>query len=373
MTNSYEWKPRINCAVAANRDEFCVALTELEYDDPFSAIITFDGRRTQPWGRTDVQREINSVCALPRSSDLNQAQFAALSNEGDIYFVGQSTIREKIRGAGVQSPDAIGIGATFEVAVAINGLWVTGENGQLHERRGADDWQPIAIQQLQGERSGMEVSLSQIALAGEVGIYVLGTARPKSRGLSLEKTEQLKSNENWDDWFAAINESSSETAGSIGESLLFFWNGRDWREIQLPTKAVLRSIWVKSQSEIWIVGSNGAILKGNRNSGFKDVSFHGDQDKNLNSITGFRDRVVIASDYALHWFDGHILMPLKPKIDPSINKGVPTPLKVQAVDDVLFYFDYKHGVHRFDGENWEEIIIPSELLERNFKGLPPRG
>ena len=82
--------------------------------------------------------------------------------------------------------------------------------------------------------------------------------------------------------------------------------------------------------------------------------------------------MVIASDYALHWFDGHLLSPLKPKIDPFINRNVPTPLKVQAVDDVLFYFDYKHGVHRYDGENWEEIVIPPELLEREFKGLPPR-
>jgi hypothetical protein len=36
---------------------------------------------------------------------------------------------------------------------------------------------------------------------------------------------------------------------------------------------------------------------------------------------------------------------------------------VQAADDVLFYFDYRQGIHRFDGKVWEEI----------FKGLAPRG
>jgi hypothetical protein len=79
--------------------------------------------------------------------------------------------------------------------------------------------------------------------------------------------------------------------------------------------------------------------------------------------------MVIASDYALHWFDGHLLSPLKPILDPSINRNIPTPLKVQAVDDVLYLFDYKHGIHIFDGVKWAEIEIPPELLEREFKGL----
>jgi hypothetical protein len=132
------------------------------------------------------------------------------------------------------------------------------------------------------------------------------------------------------------------------------------------------AFFAETADRIWIVGTGGMILLGTAEAGFKDISFHGDRDKNLLSITKFRERMVIASDYALHWFDGHILTPLKPRLNALVNKGVPTPLRVQAVDDVLFYFDYKHGVHRFDGENWEEIVIPPELLERNFKGLPPR-
>jgi hypothetical protein len=83
--------------------------------------------------------------------------------------------------------------------------------------------------------------------------------------------------------------------------------------------------------------------------------------------------MVMASDYALHTFDGHLLSPLKPTIDVSINKGVPTPLKVQVVDGVMFYFDYKHGVCRWDGESWDWIDIPPELLKRDFTGLTARS
>lgn len=79
--------------------------------------------------------------------------------------------------------------------------------------------------------------------------------------------------------------------------------------------------------------------------------------------------MVIASDYALHWFDGHMLSSLKPSLDPTINKNVPNPVKVQAVDDILFYFDSKHGVQRFDGHEWTPIEIPAELFERDFKGI----
>lgn len=44
---------------------------------------------------------------------------------------------------------------------------------------------------------------------------------------------------------------------------------------------------------------------------------------------------------------------------------------MQAVDDVLFYFDYKQGVHRFDGASWEKIPIPPELLQREFRVWRP--
>ncbi|MCM2440129.1 hypothetical protein HGO34_10430 [Agrobacterium vitis] len=144
----------------------------------------------------------------------------------------------------------------------------------------------------------------------------------------------------------------------------------EWKRLETGTDDELRDIFIDSPQQIWAVGGSGVILKGNLADGFRNVAFHGDKDKSLLSITRFNGQIVIASGYALHWFDGHILSPLKPVLDASINRNVPTPLKIQAVDDVLYYFDYKHGVHTFDGERWTNIAIPPELLERDFKGLP---
>lgn len=151
---------------------------------------------------------------------------------------------------------------------------------------------------------------------------------------------------------------------------------REWREIAKPRSgkyypepATLSDIFIENKDKVWAVGGNGVILVGNAEHGFEDVSFKGDSE-GLISITKFKDKMVIASDYALHWFDGHMLTPLKPVLDPSVNKNVPNPVKVQAVDDILFYFDSKHGIHTFDGGHWTQIEIPPELLEREFKGLP---
>jgi hypothetical protein len=81
--------------------------------------------------------------------------------------------------------------------------------------------------------------------------------------------------------------------------------------------------------------------------------------------------VEAASDYGLHWFDGHILTPVEPVPDPSINRNVPNPLKVQATNSRLYYFDAKHGSHVYDGAEWAEITVPAELLQRDFAGLAP--
>ena len=363
------WKPRINCAAAASRDEFCIALTELEYDDPFSAIISYDGRLQQPWGRTDVQREINSVCVTADHHSGKPAQYAALSNEGDVYFLGTKTTREKIPGAGIQSPDAKGLGATFDIAMVNGNLWVTGANRQLYERQGANDWAriPLTSPSVPDSADGDTVDLSAILELGQGEALILGISRSAGRPSAVDTDENLRTSDNWDDWLSAIESDSKKVPEPAG--VLFHHKESKWLDVEIPNTKIPTDIYKSSTNDIWIVGYEGSILRGSLTTGFSEIAFHGDRDKNLLSITEFSDRMVIASDYALHWFDGHLLTPLKPKIDQFVNRNVPTPLKVQAVGDLLFYFDYKHGVHRFDGENWEQIVIPPELLERDFKGL----
>ena len=116
-------------------------------------------------------------------------------------------------------------------------------------------------------------------------------------------------------------------------------------------------ILVESHDTVWITGFNGTILRGNASTGFQEAGFHDDTERIL-SFTRFGDRYACAADYSLHWFNNHNLSPLR----PTSTDGVLSPLKVVAADDVLFFFDCRQGVQRFDETVWTEIKIPPVLL-----------
>eukprot|EP00913_Durusdinium_trenchii_P010529 g9873.t1 len=301
----------------------------------------------------------------------------------DVYALpmGDESSHLKIQGAGVYSDDAAGLGYVNAIAWVDDALFVTGYHSQLY-RLTADhaNW-------FNKDKLPVAPETYDYLVFGDIGgtsasdLYMTVTYSPTSTSRELTDEEQERMGrlylEGRNEEAYAIRE-AAEGASRVIEGRFYHWNGDEWRVVATPRSgryypepATLSDIFIETEDRIWTVGNNGVILLGNAKQGFQDVSFKGN-DENLRSITKFKDRMVIASDYALHWFDGHILSPLKPVLDPSINKNVPTPLKVQGVGDVLYYFDYKHGVFTFDGHQWTEIVIPPQLLEREFKGLPQR-
>jgi hypothetical protein len=367
---------RLRSGHGLSRTRFCIALHELEVDDQFSIILQYDGSFPQPWTRTETRRNISSVIGT-YENDTTASDYVATSDEGDVYFLeGEGVQPEKIPGAGLYSDDAQGLGAINGLAMISSGLHAFGLGGQLYSRDSTNAWGRLTISDDLVRKRGTFRAIEG-DLSGEA--YALGHLEAESWSDPEElEEEMLKAAERGDmQLFTQLRIQAERWADEQGlvritSGFLLYGSGTEWQRLDIGSEENLVGIFVETANQVWIVGTGGLILSGNSISGFRNISFHGDRDKNLISVTKFRDRIVIASDYALHWFDGHLLSPLKPKLDASINRGVPTPLKVQAVDDVLFYFDYKHGVHRFDGENWEEIVIPPELLERDFKGLPPR-
>ena len=69
------WVPRYLAAAVAPNGRFTVVLGERVYDDPFSAVISYDPRLSQPWSRVDVGREIMDVTYAP----VGQGELAAAS------------------------------------------------------------------------------------------------------------------------------------------------------------------------------------------------------------------------------------------------------------------------------------------------------
>jgi hypothetical protein len=368
---------RLRAGWAASGNRFCIALHEMESDDPFSIVLEYDGSFPQPWTRVEMRRNISSVIAAAVDSAADEI-YVAVSDEGDVYFLESVGLKsEKIPDAGLYSDDAQGLGAINGLALINNSLHAFGLGGQLYSRDLQGKWHRLSMpdekvtnrgtfRAVEGDLKGSAYALGHLEAERWTDPEEIEEAMLKAAeiGDMQRYTELRHEAERWADEQGIVRTTSG---------FLIHGSGNHWERLDIGSEENLVGVFAETADRIWIVGTGGMILLGTAEAGFKDISFHGDRDKNLLSITKFRERMVIASDYALHWFDGHILTPLKPRLNALVNKGVPTPLRVQAVDDVLFYFDYKHGVHRFDGENWEEIIIPSELLERNFKGLPPRG
>lgn len=364
------WKPSLQAAHALNTTAFSICMSEVEYDDPFTAILTYDARFAQPWARTDVDREIVDVTYADTDGD-GQAIPVALSNEGDVYLVRNSgTEWTHIKGAGILSADAIGYGSTYKVLPLGSNLIVIGAGRQLYRWDTSGQWETISAG---GAISvGYEAEeFTTLAPLEDGALLVASIQRPG--GLAGDFTQDPRYRENMtpNEIVGLINSRSAEASGGPKIARLHTYSNAGLKEHAVLGDLEVSCVERDSRNRLWLAGSESLLMGGNMTGGFKSVQLN-DEEVNFLSATWFRNALILASDYALHRFDEHILTPLKPKLNPKINKSVPNPLKVQAVGDVLFYFDYKHGVHRFDGENWEEIAIPPELLEREFKGLPLR-
>jgi hypothetical protein len=364
-----DWNPKIQAAYAARSDNFCIALAELEYDDPFSAIIFYDGSLKQPWGRIDVRREITAITAVNVADGGNR--YAALSNEGEVYYTEDASRQELLPGAGVARTG--GHGSMHALAPIQDGsLMAAGTSNQIF-RQGNGQWR-LDAPRISPPAGYLKPGYAAIALAGSRELYVGGSVFADSSPYDVTADPSYGDDMDEDAlaelFMKQMNASSAGISGPNPAGFALYFDGSTWQNLSIGAVQPILDVYADKASRVWMVGSQGLILAGNAATGFTDVSFHGDRDLNLLSVTKFKEMVIIASDHGLHSFDGYSLSPIKPLINPRRGPAVPTPLKVQAVDDVMYYFDYAKHIHRWDGQIWDEIIIPPQLLERNFNGLP---
>ena len=335
---------RLYAASARGRDNFCIAVVESDADDPYSYLLSYDGTLRQPWGRVDVQREVNAITVLGSS-------YVALSREGDVYILlPGGPLTEKISGAGTHSPDATGLGATIDIAAIGGVLHVVGDSGQVYRRDGPATWTSLAGPGLGVSAAYTSLTLRVVAGASPELIYVAGFASPAARSLTQSEMDEIAEAGQRGDTARIVEIIDSLTPPGVDLTIEgggFFRDVVGWHEIARPNRHGLHDIFVESPDKVWITGFDGTILCGSAGAGFTGVGFHGDTERIL-SFTRFGDRYACAADNSLHWFNGYNLSPLR----PTSTVGVISPLKVAAADDVLFFFDYRQGVHRFDGRDW---------------------
>ena len=181
---------RLRAAHAVSRDRFCVAIHEMEVDDPFSIILEYDGSFPQPWTRVEVLRNVASVSA-PANVSLGDRPYVAVSDEGDVFFLGEERIKtEKIRGAGIYSADADGSGAINGICHLEGRIYAFGFGGQIYFRDGQNVWVRLPIDDGQAARRGC---FAFIAGAQDFGTYAGGYLAAEFQLSPAElREEQLK-------------------------------------------------------------------------------------------------------------------------------------------------------------------------------------
>ena len=355
---------RLYAAAARSRDNFCIGIFNKDIEDPHSIVLSHDGALAQPWDRLDMPRDINDIA-------VNDGLYVALTREGDVYtLLPDGTVTEKIPGAGTHSSDATGLGATIGIASIGGMLHVVGDSGQIYRRDAPATWTSLGGPGLEVSAAYSSLTLRVVAGTDPELIYVAGFATPATRSLTTAQSDEMAEAGKRGDIARMVEIFNSLTPAGVDptiEGRAFFRDASGWTEIARPNRHGLHDIFVESRDKVWITGFDGTILRGNASAGFQEVGFHGDTERIL-SFTRFGDRYACAADRSLHWFNGHNLSPMRPT--SIVGSGL-APLKVVAVDDVLFFFSYRKGVHRFDGKDWTEIKIPPALLDKTVGEVVP--
>lgn len=360
------WRPTLRCGKALTRERFTISIGELEHDDPFTAILSYDGHDPQPWTRVDVHREIVDLAY----SAGNIPVPLVLSNEGDFYTLKENEANwSKIPGAGILSEDSSGLGATNGILVHEQDEYVFGASRQLYNRRGAEPWRTLSADSMQEPGYDAE-SFTDGIVCQDGSILIASSMQPTIPSGNFLQDRRYREDMSPQEVVALMDLRRNESSPGRHKTRLYRYHNEKFTAVDIPQAIYIRDLYQDPTGTIWIAGADGLLMRGRPGGEFERINLHGDS-QTLLSLAWFRGNLIVASDYGLHRFDGHLLSPLKPVLnDPFINRGVPTPSSLQVVDDLLFYFDHKHGVCRWNGTTWDWIDIPPRLLAREFTGLP---
>lgn len=358
------WEPKIYAADAEAENRFTVSLGERAFDDPFTAIVSFDGNHSQPWSRVDVDREVVDVA---RALSETGWEAIAVSDEGDIYYVSNgSTHWYKLPGTGVLSEDADGRGAINAVATGSTSVAVVGASRQLYERETAENWKALSVDTSKKPGYGTE-DFTHIAVL-QSGDRVIA---------SHQKTESLTDNLTSDPRFRPdltpqeivelLSLRRQEATCFEPLTTIYAEAGGELRPLGSYSSLFVRDVFA-SGDEYWIVGVNGLIMHGEAGQA-PEMRMPASEIGTILSVAVFMDQLIVSTDYGLHRFDGRSFVPIKPMLPRGSVRTVPTPIKIQAIGNLLFVFDYHLGVCRWDGTTWDWTEFPKGLIDREFRGF----
>ena len=268
------------------------------------------------WFYHDVGMHVMSVCVKKATKAVGR-RLCTLSREGDveIYSNGDGSILlEKIPGAGLQ-PDNMTRGlAGYVTNIREIGasLYVCGISGQVYRRVGEGKWVEM------------------------------------DKGLYKPLTDPAGEHENM---FTCIDGNSESDIYVVGmNGVIFHFDGEQWTSVDSSTHSHLN--WVRCYGDdVYICGSDGVLLKGNRDIGFEHVGST-DVDLTWRCVCEFEGKVYLGSNCGLFQWDGSGVHETHTNLSPQLDV-----FRLDSDGKSLFSFGIKDIVW-FNGESWSRIQHP---------------
>ncbi|MDI9340535.1 MAG: hypothetical protein QM534_08180 [Sediminibacterium sp.] len=315
----------IRTAVAGTESVSCfvTSIDAFDNSERYSRVFFYNELNENVWTYTEQNDRITSVCVWSDPYNQPNRVFAALSENGEVIFLGPNQSGEKIGDSGLSS-DSKGYGYLNCIVQIGHHLFACGYSGQVYRRSSTGIWHHFDSSILQtSDSTEPKYFIESMNGCSENDIYCVG---------------------------------STSEPGYPGRA--DYWNGKHWTKLDLPIDTGrLTNLYIESHEKIWLCGANGTLLCGNVNDGFIKVKV-----KYLNSlitsVTKFQECLFLATSKGIFYFDPRISDPVLMQVITNLQPPQLTDtLIVQSVEGYLWSIGSKK-ITRFDGKIWESIQHP---------------
>jgi len=285
------------------------------WEEDFARLYYYDEQAPDPWSAYDLDWHVISACLWTVDSTRART-YVLLSTEGqvELHEAGAEARRaEVIPDAGLHGDWSGDYGYVYAIRQIGSSLYVCGSNRQVYRRGEEGQW--------------VHVDQDILLPSGDTSMRCFMD-------------------------IAGLSENAIYAVGYHGE--VFYFDGNRWASIDTRRDEDLFKIKIVSEEEVYVVGANGTLLKGNYRDGFVDLSAIEDNQR-FTGIEVFEGRAFLASNLGLFVFD-----PAQKKISPYRTGLVPelTDCHVlEARDGVMWSIGFK-DIASFDGNGWTRLHHP---------------
>ncbi|WP_431261851.1 hypothetical protein ACQ859_16465 [Roseateles chitinivorans] len=275
------------------------------------------------WRHHDVDWWSIATAVFVESDEAPWA-LSCLSNEGQVEYIRSSgdPIVESIPGAGVHRSGAVRWGYMSNLKQIGDHLYACGGAGQVYKRLGKDHWVHMDEGVLQAPDVDDRLLPSAIDGPHEEAIYLVG----------------------------ALAESGYPPR-------VHFWNGKTWRQLELPEVAErLTCIYVETETRIWLAGANGTLLLGNAEDGFVSLSSVDDNQLFL-GVCEYFGKVYLPSNLGLFVYDVDNPQAGIQEVVTGLTPELQDARIIDRASGVLWSVGGK-DIAKFDGKVWTRIQHP---------------